>query len=113
MRVGALGQLVGRDLSDPTGVFKEGEQLPLTVLEFDRNQHKVILSVLAYYKKRERAEFEEYLSAHPMSAATSMAEAMPEHLKAQAPAAEQEPAPAAEPSEVPEAPKSSDEPDEI
>ncbi len=101
-------QLAGRDLADPTGVFKEGEQLPLTVLEFDRNQHKVILSVLAYYKKRERAEFEEYLAAHPIPAATSMAEAMPEQLRAQAPAAEA----AAEATEAPEKP-ASEEPDEI
>jgi small subunit ribosomal protein S1 len=100
-------QLAGRDLTDPTGVFNEGEQLPLTVLEFDRNQHKVILSVLAYYKKRERAEFEEYLAKHPVPTTTSMAEAMPEQLRAQAPA--EESAPAAEVAEKPAA----DEPDEI
>ncbi len=83
-----VGQLAGKDLTDPTGVFKEGEQVPLQVIEFDRNQHKVILSAVAYYKKRDRAEFDEFLSKHPSSAARTMADAMPESLKP-----ESEPAP--------------------
>jgi len=75
-------QLASRELTDPTGVFNEGEQIPLQVIEFDRNQHKVVLSVVAYYKKRERAEFEDYLSKHDAQAGTSLADAMPEEMKA-------------------------------
>lgn len=63
-------QLAGKDLADPTGVFKEGEQIPLVVLEFDKNQHKVVLSAIQYYKKRDRAEFDDYLAKHPSSAST-------------------------------------------
>ncbi|MDH4155758.1 MAG: 30S ribosomal protein S1 [candidate division Zixibacteria bacterium] len=74
-------QLGAKDISDPSGVFKEGEQIPLQVIEFDRNQHKIVLSVQAYYKKRERAEYDEYLAKHPATATKSMAEAMPEELK--------------------------------
>ncbi|MCX6834255.1 MAG: S1 RNA-binding domain-containing protein, partial [candidate division Zixibacteria bacterium] len=74
-------QLAGRDLTDPTGVFKEGEQIPLHVIEFDQHQHKVVLSVIAYYKKREREEFEQYLSQH-RPAATPVADVMPESIKA-------------------------------
>jgi small subunit ribosomal protein S1 len=74
-------QLAGKDLTDPTGVFHEGEQVPLMVIEFDKNQHKVILSAVAYFKKRERAEFDQYLAQHPTSASRAMAEAMPEELK--------------------------------
>ncbi len=85
-------QLAGRDLTDPTGVFKEGEQIPLAVIEFDQNQHKVVLSVVAYYKKREREEFDEYLAQHD-PAANPIADAMPEELAATASEAE---APAAE-----------------
>ncbi len=81
-------QLAGKDLADPTGVFKEGEQLPLVVLEFDKSQHKVILSVVAYYKKRDRAEFESYLALHPVADAPSIAEAMPDELKSHAAAPE-------------------------
>jgi small subunit ribosomal protein S1 len=89
-------QLAGKDLADPTGVFKEGEQLPLVVLEFDRSQHKVILSVVAYYKKRDRAEFEAYLASHPTGNSASIADAMPDELRsassdtpAEAPASEE------------------------
>lgn len=74
-------QLAGRDLTDPTGVFKEGEQIPLHVIEFDQHQHKVVLSVIAYYKKREREEFEQYLTQH-RPAATPVADVMPESIKA-------------------------------
>jgi len=77
-------QLASRELTDPTGVFSEGEQIPLQVIEFDRNQHKVVLSVVAYYKKRERAEFEDYLSKHDAQAGSSLADAMPEEMKTSA-----------------------------
>lgn len=60
-------QLAGKELKDPTGVFAEGESLPLQVLEFDVDQHKIVLSVVAYYKKRERAEFDEFVSKHTRS----------------------------------------------
>jgi small subunit ribosomal protein S1 len=78
------GQLASRELTDPTGVFNEGEQIPLQVIEFDRNQHKVVLSVVAYYKKRERAEFEDYLSKHDAQSGSSLADVMPEEMKASA-----------------------------
>lgn len=77
-------QLASKDLTDPTGVFKEGESLPLMVTELDRGQHKIVLSVLAYYKKREDSELEEYLAKHSAQAAeaeNTMSDAMPEELK--------------------------------
>lgn len=74
-------QLGSKELTDPTGVFKEGEQIPLQVIEFDRHQHKIVLSVTAYYKKRERAELDEFLTKHPPGIGKAIAEAMPEELK--------------------------------
>ena len=74
-------QLTTEELSNPTGVFKEGEKLPLQVIEFDRNMHKVVLSVVAYYKKREHAEFEKYMSDHTATSNQSLAEAMPDEVK--------------------------------
>ncbi len=74
-------QLGRKDLADPTGVFHEGDQLPLQVIEFDRNQHKIVLSVSAYYKKRERAELDQFLQTHPTETTKSMAEAIPQELK--------------------------------
>lgn len=74
-------QLGRKDLTDPTGVFKEGDQIPLQVIEFERNQHKIVLSVSAFYKKRERAELEQFLAKHPVTTTKAMADAIPEDLK--------------------------------
>lgn len=89
-------QLGHKDLTDPTGVFQEGNQLPLQVIEFDRNQRKIVLSVTAYYKKRERVELDQFLQSHPVEATQSVADAMPEKLKQQADAAASEEAPVSE-----------------
>jgi len=83
-------QLGHKDLTDPTGVFHNGDRLPLQVIEFDRNQHKIVLSVAAYYKKRERAELDQFLQSHPVKATQSVADVMPEELKQQAGAAASE-----------------------
>jgi small subunit ribosomal protein S1 len=78
-------QLAQKDLTDPTGVFNEGESIPLQVIEIDRHQHKIVLSVVAYYKKREREEFDKFLAAHPSETSTAMADAMPDELKQASP----------------------------
>ncbi|MBN1213458.1 MAG: 30S ribosomal protein S1 [candidate division Zixibacteria bacterium] len=110
-------QLTTEELSNPTGVFKEGEKLPLQVIEFDRNMHKVVLSVVAYYKKREHAEFEKYMSSHPTTSNQSLAEAMPDAVRkvAEKPAETEkkaEVAPAAEVETSTEKTLSEDTPDE-
>jgi small subunit ribosomal protein S1 len=84
-------QLGRKDLTDPTGVFNVGDQIPLQVIEFDRNQHKIVLSVTAFYKKRERAELEQFLAKHPVTTTKAVAEAMPEELKKEAGAAAKAP----------------------
>ena len=88
-------QQIGTDeIKDPTSMFKPGEEIPMQVIEFDRNQHKVILSINAYYKSREKAELDEFLAKHSGgSAPSAMADAMPESLKeTAAPAADEAPA---------------------
>ena len=49
--------------------------------EFDKTQHKIILSVSAYYTKREKTELDEFLAKHSTITSTSIADAMPEELK--------------------------------
>ncbi len=74
-------QLAGRDLTDPTGVFVEGEEIPMTVLEFDASQHKIVLSTVGYFKKRDKSEFDEFLAKHPADgsrAAAPTTESAPE-----------------------------------
>jgi small subunit ribosomal protein S1 len=58
-------QLGKTDLDNPSDAFSEGDQIPLQVIEFDRQAHKIVLSVSAYYKKREKAELEQFLAKHP------------------------------------------------
>jgi small subunit ribosomal protein S1 len=78
-----VAQLGHKDLEQPAAAFSEAESIPLQVIELDKNQRKVVLSVSAYYKKRERAELDEFLAKHEPKA-TTMGDAMPEELKAQA-----------------------------
>jgi len=58
-------QLAKPDIENPAQAFSDGDQIPLQVIEFDRPQHKVVLSVTAYYKKREQNELEQFVAGHP------------------------------------------------
>jgi small subunit ribosomal protein S1 len=61
-----LHLLARPELHRPDQAFSEGEELPLKVIEFDRHAHRIVLSVEAYYKDKERAEYESYISSHPI-----------------------------------------------
>ena len=57
---------LGRDGNiKPADAFSEGEQIPLKVIEFDRPGRKIVLSLSAYFEKRNREEYETFLAAHP------------------------------------------------
>ncbi|MDH3891940.1 MAG: 30S ribosomal protein S1 [candidate division Zixibacteria bacterium] len=88
-----MAQLGHRDLDQADTGFTEGESIPLQVIELDKNQRKVVLSVVAYYKKREQSEYDEFLAKHQPKG-TAMGDAMPDELKATVPepAAETTPA---------------------
>ncbi|UCD95086.1 MAG: 30S ribosomal protein S1 [Candidatus Zixiibacteriota bacterium] len=58
-------QLGKTDLENPADAFSEGDQIPLQVIEFDRPAHKIVVSVSAYYRKREKTELEQFLAKHP------------------------------------------------
>jgi small subunit ribosomal protein S1 len=53
------------ELTKPQEAFSEGDVLPLRVIEFDRSLRKIVLSVSAYFKGREKAELEAFLAKHP------------------------------------------------
>lgn len=67
------------DLDNPGQAFSEGEQIPLQVIELDKQAHKVILSVQAYYKKREQNELDEFIASHP-TRTISMGDAVDEAM---------------------------------
>ncbi|MEA3296630.1 MAG: 30S ribosomal protein S1 [candidate division Zixibacteria bacterium] len=84
-------QLGHKELKDASEIFAEGESIPLQVIELEKKQRKVVLSVSAYYKKREKTELEEFLVRHKAKP-TTLGDAMPEDLKSQVSDVEKTPA---------------------
>ena len=64
-----LSQLAIDGLQTPSQCFAEGQKLPLEVIEFDKNQKKIVLSVREHFKDKDQAEYEAYLAAHPVQEA--------------------------------------------
>jgi small subunit ribosomal protein S1 len=58
-------QLGKAEISKPADAFNEGDELPLKVIEFDHPGKKIVLSVEAYYRGREKTELEAFLAKHP------------------------------------------------
>jgi small subunit ribosomal protein S1 len=58
-----LGQPTVRNIADR---FKVGEPLMLTVVEFDKDSKKIVLSAMEYLKGKEARIVEEYAEAHKM-----------------------------------------------
>lgn len=58
-------QLGREGMERPAESFGDGVQIPLKVIEFDRNARKIVLSLSAYFEKRDREEFETFLAKHP------------------------------------------------
>jgi len=61
-----LNHLAIPGLSRPQQAFKDGEMLPVVILEFDAFNHKIICSVENYYQRRDRSELEKHIAAHPI-----------------------------------------------
>jgi small subunit ribosomal protein S1 len=53
------------EISKPADAFNEADELPLKVIEFDHPGKKIVLSVEAYYRGREKTELEAFLAQHP------------------------------------------------
>ncbi|MGD9900329.1 MAG: 30S ribosomal protein S1 [Calditrichaceae bacterium] len=62
-----MGLPKGKKASD---VYNVGDDLPAKVIEFDKDNKKIVLSVNAYFKDKEREEWEKYLSSHGISKTT-------------------------------------------
>lgn len=61
-----LSHLAIDELQNPRQSFAEGQKIPLEVIEFDKNQKKIVLSVREYFKDKDQAEYESYLAEHPV-----------------------------------------------
>ncbi len=83
--------------------FAEGSQIPLKVIEFDRPGRKIVLSVAAYFEKRDREEYETFLAEHA-TASVSMGDAMADLAPTVEAAPADDAAPEAEAAPVADAP---------
>ena len=63
--VDAVSHLLQGGVKDIHSSFKIGDELPLRVIEFDKENKRIILSALEYFKDKNKEEIEAYLTAHP------------------------------------------------
>ncbi len=57
-------------LKKATEYYKEGDEIPCKVIEFDKENKKIVLSVTNYFKDRERKDLEEYLAKQGVESTT-------------------------------------------
>lgn len=62
-----LAQL-GKKVVKASDAFSIGDILPLKVIEFDRIDRRIVLSVSAYFESKEKEYLEKYLAQHPTKA---------------------------------------------
>ncbi|MBN1407011.1 MAG: 30S ribosomal protein S1, partial [Calditrichaceae bacterium] len=65
--LGVDGFIPNQHLALPKGkkvgeVYEIGSDVPAKVIEFDKENKKIVLSIAAYFKDRERKEYEDYMS---------------------------------------------------
>ncbi|MCP4569952.1 MAG: 30S ribosomal protein S1 [FCB group bacterium] len=83
-------QLGKEKMDKPAEAFNENDKIPLKVIEFDRPGRKIVLSVTAYFEKRDRDEYEKFLADHPTKS-VSIGEAIGEEAEGETPATEEAP----------------------
>ncbi len=64
------------DLARPADAFKEGDEIPLKVVEFDQTQRKIVLSVDDYYRGKNRSDLHDFVAKHPTTTGSQMAAAI-------------------------------------
>jgi small subunit ribosomal protein S1 len=65
-----VSQLAQTQVKNIADKFKVGDDLPLKVVEFDKEAKKIVLSVVEYFKDKESKAVEEYMADHKLPAST-------------------------------------------
>lgn len=65
-----LSQISQTPVKNITESFKVGDDLPLKVIEFDKDSKKIVLSVLEYLRGKEQKTVDDYVNAHKLSPMT-------------------------------------------
>jgi len=60
-----VSHLLQGGVKDIHSSFTIGDALPLRIIEFDKENKRIILSALEYFKDKNKEEIEAYLTAHP------------------------------------------------
>jgi len=55
---------LGKEVNRPADAFSEGDLLPLKVIEFDKTDRRIVLSVNAFFESKEQTDLDRYLAAH-------------------------------------------------
>src|SRR5574344_413722 len=72
-----VSKLTAEYIKVPADAFKAGDELPAAVTEIDKENRKIYLSVVDYFKNRESAELKAYMDSHkPGENGTSIGEAV-------------------------------------
>ena len=91
--LGVDGFIPNQHLALPKGkkvseVYEIGSDVPAKVIEFDKENKKIVLSIAAYFKDHERKEYEDYMGKQGAPKAT-VAEAVEEKAEEIAPSEEE------------------------
>ncbi|RMF60745.1 MAG: 30S ribosomal protein S1 [Calditrichaeota bacterium] len=75
-----LNHLSKNKIKTPAEHFKVGDELPLKVIEFDKDNKRIVLSVTEYLKDKEQEVVDAYLAEHSLTPTTikEMVEEIPE-----------------------------------
>ncbi len=96
-----LNQL-GQETKHPSYIYAVGDKVPATVIEFDLEGRKIVLSIADYFKDK-AAEWEKYVADHPVkpkeASEQESAEEKSEEQPSQAQASENEPQAGEQPEE--------------
>jgi small subunit ribosomal protein S1 len=65
-----VSQLSTTQVKNIAEKFKVGDDLPLKVVEFDKDSKKIVLSATEYLKGKESKVLEEYMAAHKLPTST-------------------------------------------
>ncbi len=66
-----LNQL-GEDVNHPSRIYKMGDKVPATVIEFDLEGRKIVLSISEYFKSKESKLWADYQAAFPVKPASEV-----------------------------------------
>ena len=75
-------QLATKQVKNIPESFKESDSLPLQVIEFDKDNKKIVLSVVEYFKDKDQDAIDAYLASHGLlnAPAADSTEVRPEDL---------------------------------